>query len=93
MKWESLIGVALWALIPGFIALKKGRSFIGYYLLSFIITPLISMIITICLSNLKKEQNSNSSSLTRSPDAGPDGNGMPFMPDSHPDISEEEKNL
>ncbi len=49
---ESLIGVALWALIPGFVARKKGRSFWGYYFLSFLISPLITMIITFCLKNL-----------------------------------------
>ncbi len=46
----TLIGIALWALIPGFIANKKGRNFWGYYFLSFLISPLITMIITLCLS-------------------------------------------
>ena len=50
----ALIGLALWALVPGFIARSKGRSFWGYYFLSFLISPLVSMIITICLSNLNK---------------------------------------
>ena len=50
MNPASLIGIALWALIPGFVAKKKGRSFWGYYFLSFLISPLISMIITFCLS-------------------------------------------
>lgn len=49
---EALIGIALWALIPGFVARKKGRSFWGYYFLSFLISPLITMIITFCLKNL-----------------------------------------
>jgi hypothetical protein len=49
-----MIGIALWALIPGFIAKKKGRSFWGYFFLSFVITPLITMIITIFLSNLNR---------------------------------------
>ena len=44
----TLIGIALWALIPGFIAQKKGRSFILYYFLSFLISPLITIIITAC---------------------------------------------
>ena len=52
----GLIGIALWALIPGFIANNKGRSFVGYYFLSFLISPLITMIITICLSDLNKEK-------------------------------------
>ncbi len=51
----GFIGIALWALIPGFIAKKKGRNFWGYYFLSFLISPLITMIITLCLS--KKDDN------------------------------------
>ena len=50
----TLIGIALWALIPGFIAKHKGRSFAGYYFLSFLITPLVTTIITLCLKNLNK---------------------------------------
>lgn len=50
MEFAPLIGIALWALIPGFIAKKKGRNFWGYYFLSFLISPLITMIIAICLS-------------------------------------------
>lgn len=57
---SALIGIALWALIPGFIARKKGRNFWGYYFLSFLISPLITMIITACLS--KKELDSNEAS-------------------------------
>ncbi|MBR2309841.1 MAG: hypothetical protein IKA47_04830 [Oscillospiraceae bacterium] len=49
---EAIIGMALWALIPGFIAKGKGRSFWGYYFLSFLLSPLVAMIITLCLSNL-----------------------------------------
>ena len=45
----SLIGISLWALIPGFIAKSKGRSFAAFYFLSFLITPLLSMIITLFL--------------------------------------------
>lgn len=55
--FARLIGLALWALIPGFIARHKGRSFWGWYFLSFLISPLLSMIITLFLSN--KLQNSN----------------------------------
>jgi hypothetical protein len=51
----AIIGIALWALIPGFIAKKKGRSFWGYYFLSFLITPLVTMIITACLKNISGE--------------------------------------
>lgn len=52
---SPIVGVLLWALVPGFIALAKGRSFLGYYFLSLLITPLVTMIITICLSNLNKQ--------------------------------------
>lgn len=52
---SPIVGVLLWALVPGFIALVKGRSFLAYYLLSLLITPLVTMIITICLSNLNKQ--------------------------------------
>ena len=57
MNWTSIIGIALWALLPGFIAKKKGRSFWAYYLLSFVITPLITTIITLCLSKIKEEES------------------------------------
>ena len=49
-----LLGIVLWALIPGFIAKKKGRNFWGYFFLSFLITPLITMIITLCVKSLNK---------------------------------------
>lgn len=51
----AIIGIALWALIPGFIAKKKGRSFWGYYFLSFLITPIVTIIITACLKNISGE--------------------------------------
>lgn len=51
----QIIGILLWALVPGFIARSKGRSFWAYYFLSLLITPFITMIITLCLSNLKKQ--------------------------------------
>lgn len=61
----ALVGIALWALIPGFIAKKKGRSFWGYYFLSFVITPLITMIITLCLRNISLDAaNEESLKLT-----------------------------
>ena len=55
MGFGSLIGIALWALIPGFIARKKGRSFGAYYFLSFLVSPLITMIIALCVKNLNEE--------------------------------------
>lgn len=52
MNWSSLIWIILWALLPGFIAHKKGRNFWIYFLLSFFISPLITTIITLCLSKI-----------------------------------------
>lgn len=63
LKWATIIGIALWALIPGFIAKKKGRSFWGYYFLSFVITPLVTMIITLCLKNRSTVNNTNNSDI------------------------------
>lgn len=51
----TLISIALWALIPGFIAWYKGRNFIGYYFLSFVVSPVISTLIILCMSNKNKE--------------------------------------
>lgn len=48
----SFVLVALWAIAPGCIARKKGRSFWGYYFLSFLLSPLISLIIILCLDPL-----------------------------------------
>lgn len=56
MEFASLLGIALWALIPGFIAKKKGRNFWGYYFLSFLISPLITTIITACLSRVTDKE-------------------------------------
>lgn len=57
--WEiwGIIAVCLWALIPGAIAKHKGRSFIAYWALSLIITPLIAMFIVIAQQNLKNDRN------------------------------------
>ena len=52
MKWATLIGIALWAIIPCVIANKKGRAGIAYFFLSFLITPLLTTIITLCLKPL-----------------------------------------
>ena len=54
IKWASVLGIILWSLLPGFIANRKGRSFIAYFLLSFVLTPLVATIITLCLSNKNK---------------------------------------
>lgn len=48
----TFLGIALWALLPGFIAKKKGRSFAAYFFLSFLITPLITTIITLLLGEV-----------------------------------------
>ena len=53
----QIIGIALWALIPGFVAKKKGRNFWGWYFLSFVISPLITTIITFCLSNVSENKD------------------------------------
>lgn len=55
INWSAIIGLTLWALLPGFIAYKKGRSFWGYFFLSFLISPIITTIITVCESNLNKQ--------------------------------------
>lgn len=47
----AIIALALLALIPGFIAKQKGRSFLGFFFLSFLTSPLISIIIALCVSN------------------------------------------
>ena len=60
----SVIGLLLWPLLPAFIAKKKGRSALGYYFLSWLISPLIVTIIVLCLRNL----NDYSVSTTSSPD-------------------------
>ena len=59
IKWGSILGIVLWSLLPGFIANKKGRSFLAYFMLSFVLTPLITTIITLCLSNKNKVKNYN----------------------------------
>lgn len=50
----TLLGIALWAVLPGYIAEGKGRSFWGFYFLSFLISPLVTTIIALCLSKEKK---------------------------------------
>lgn len=49
------IGVVLWALVPGFIAKRKNRSFWGYFLISFIISPLVSTIVILCMDRNDKD--------------------------------------
>jgi len=56
MGFIVLIGSCLLALIPGFIAKNKNRSFWGYFFLSLLITPLITTIITLCLSFLNEPE-------------------------------------
>ena len=67
----QIIGIALWALIPGFMAKKKGRNFWGYYFLSFLISPLISMIIVACLKNLNMSYNGNQNNEYEQPEPIP----------------------
>ena len=47
INWTTIIGIAVWALIPGFIAKGKGRSFWVHYLLCFLVTPLIMTIVAL----------------------------------------------
>ena len=51
----SLVFLALWALIPGFIAKRKDRSFFWFFMLSFLISPIIAIIIASCVSNKRRE--------------------------------------
>lgn len=57
MGWNPLLGIALWALLPGFIAKHKGRSFWGYYFLSFLVTPLTTTLAALIVSDLSKSGN------------------------------------
>ncbi len=59
MDYLPLIGVALWALLPGFIAKSKGRSFLGYYILSFLVTPLATTIVALCVSDKNDSTDDN----------------------------------
>ncbi len=65
INFGSVIGIVLWALLPGFIARKKGRSFALHFFLSFLLSPLIMTIVALCESNKYKEthqeENSDSS--------------------------------
>ena len=61
MNWAVIIGIALWALLPGFLAAKKSRSFVAYYFLSFIISPLITTIIVLCLSDVTSHERNAAS--------------------------------
>lgn len=51
MNYTALIGCLLWAMAPGFIAKKKERSFIGYYFLALLVSPLIATIVALCVKN------------------------------------------
>lgn len=41
--------VLVFALIPAAIAARKGRSSLGFFLLSFVLTPLISLIVVLII--------------------------------------------
>lgn len=68
---SSIIGIALWALIPGFIARKKVRSFAAYYLLRFVLTPLITMLLTLFVKDLR-EQSPAETATTQNADSHED---------------------
>lgn len=60
------IGVIIMAIIPGLIANYKGRSFLKYWGLSLIVTPLVMIIVACCVENLKprvKKQGTNTDAL------------------------------
>ena len=61
----SLTGIALWALVPGFIAAHKGRNFAVYYILSFLITPILTTIIVLCLSRIEETNPDEQLDLTK----------------------------
>lgn len=57
MNYASIIGIALFSIIPGLIAKAKKRSFWGCYFLGYLVSPLVAIIIAIFLS--KKEDYSD----------------------------------
>ncbi len=82
IKWAPIIGILLWALIPGAIARKKGRSFVCYYLLSLVITPLLTMIITICLRNRKVTDEKHNSTVFDNNHKEPSENSIAEKPET-----------
>lgn len=50
----DVVGIFLWALVVGFFAKQKGYSFYKYFFLSFLVTPLISIILVLPLINKNK---------------------------------------
>ena len=44
-----LIAFLLIGLVPAFIAKNKGRSFMGWYVISILLSPLIGLIAILCL--------------------------------------------
>lgn len=57
MPLLSIIIRLLVSCIPGYIADKKGRSFTGYYLTGVLLSPLLSLIIALCVSDLYKRED------------------------------------
>lgn len=55
MKPAAVGGLIVWSFITGTIAKNRGRSFWGYFLLSFLISPLITMIIVLCMKKIEPE--------------------------------------
>lgn len=55
VNYTVLAGALVWSIAVGSMASKRGRSFIGYFLLSFLVSPLISMIIVLCRADLTKQ--------------------------------------
>lgn len=46
-----LIIVFFWNLLIAFLARRRGRSGLGWFILSFIIDPIIAMIILLCIGD------------------------------------------
>jgi len=53
---DLLVGICIFAILPGFIAKAKGRSFWGYYFLGLIFSPLLSFIVIIFLKSLTPDK-------------------------------------
>ena len=60
MEIGTLIGMLAFSLIPANMAQKKGRSFWGYFALSVLISPLITIIVVLVLPRKNAVSNTGS---------------------------------
>ena len=75
----AVIILVLWSFVPAIIAVKKGRSCIGFFFLSLLISPLITTIIVLCLKSKKAGRNGDkpqSSHTSDNPDVDDDKAGV-----------------